>query len=80
MQYPLRGVESLKNILTSIKKIIFVENKSNFQEALKQAEYSNYFSDTFGGDFGHCTRMGNRLIAENLSNVILKEIFPSPSK
>ena len=75
MQYPLRSVEPLKNILKSRKKIIFVENKSNFQGALKQAEYSNYFSDTFGGDFGHCTRMGNHLIAENLSNVIFKEIL-----
>ena len=31
--------------------------------------------DMFGGDFGHCTVKGNRLLAENVARVILKEIF-----
>jgi len=29
----------------------------------------------FGGDFGHCTHKGNRLLAENIANVIFKEVF-----
>ena len=38
-------------------------------------EYSKYFSDTFANDFGHCTREGNRLIAENLADTILKNFL-----
>jgi hypothetical protein len=29
----------------------------------------------FAGDFGHCTDKGNRLLAENIATVILKEVF-----
>jgi len=29
----------------------------------------------FGGDFGHCTPKGNRLLATNIADVILKEVF-----
>jgi hypothetical protein len=28
----------------------------------------------FGGDFGHCTPEGNRLLAENITEVILKRV------
>jgi lysophospholipase L1-like esterase len=28
-----------------------------------------------GGDFGHCTPKGNRLLAENIAQTILKEVF-----
>ena len=71
MQYPLRSVEPLKKILSGKKGIVFVENKKNFERVLRDSEYSKVFSDNFAGDFGHCTRLGNRLIAENLANTIL---------
>ncbi len=76
MQYPLRSVSALKEILEEKKNIIFVENKENFEEALKTTPFSEYFSDNFAGDFGHCTKEGNRLIAKNVADVILKEFFP----
>jgi hypothetical protein len=41
---------------------------------LQGSHYSGLFMDSFAGDFGHCTRIGNRLIAGNLAEVILKEI------
>ncbi len=75
MQYPVRSVEPLKEMLNDRSQIVFVENKNNFAEVLKKAEYSRYFSDNFAGDFGHCTRAGNRLIAENVSNVIFEKVF-----
>ncbi len=75
VEYPLRSVESLKNLLGSEGTIIFVDNGELFKEVLKQANYNEYFTDMFGGDFGHCTPKGNRLLAENVANVILKEIF-----
>ncbi|HLD69536.1 MAG TPA: tetratricopeptide repeat protein [Candidatus Omnitrophota bacterium] len=78
MQYPLRNIEPLKDILKNKEKIIFVENKTNFETALKNAEYSLYFSDNFGGDFGHCTRRGNELIARSAARAIVEAIKNSP--
>ena len=75
IQYPMRSVEPLKKMLGSNEGIIFVDNEGVFKEALKQASYDEYFVDTVGGDFGHCTHKGNRLLAENIANVILKECF-----
>lgn len=75
MQYPLRSVEPLKGVLRSRDKITFVENKENFEQALESSQYTVYFSDTFAGNFGHCTRAGNQLIAKNLASVIEKEFF-----
>ncbi len=77
MQYPRRSIQPLKDILENKSKIIFVENKANFEAALKNAEYSRYFSDNFGGDFGHCTRRGNELIARNVARVIVQAIGAS---
>ena len=68
---------SLKN--TGLKEIIpdfskFLLNKI-FKDALRKASYREYFNDMFAGDFGHCTPKGNRLLAENIAKVILKEYF-----
>ena len=75
VEYPLRAVESLKNMLGSEGGIIFVDNEWLFKKILKQADYNEYFTDLFGGDFGHCTPKGNKLLAENIAKAILKEIF-----
>ncbi|MBF0385046.1 MAG: tetratricopeptide repeat protein [Candidatus Omnitrophica bacterium] len=76
MQYPLRGIEELKEALVlSDKKssLYFLENADTFRKALAAGEYSRYFSDSFAGDFGHCTRFGNQLISKNAADLILKE-------
>jgi len=70
MQYPLRSIESLKKIFWTDYPILFVENKKNFEEALRTHAYTELFSDAFAGDFGHCRRKGNELIARNLAEVI----------
>ena len=75
MQYPLRIVEPLKNLLYSTEDIIFVENRKNFEDVLKNGKYEDYFVDNFGSEFGHGSPRGNRLIAENVANVIIKEVF-----
>ncbi len=74
-QYPLRSIEPLKRIFTGEGDIVFVDNEIVFKEALSKARYSEYFNDMFAGDFGHCTVKGNRLLAENIANTILKEVF-----
>ena len=55
--------------------IIFVDNEKIFKDAIREFGYHEYFIDASGGDFGHCTERGNRLLAENIANVILKEHF-----
>lgn len=68
MQYPVRSIEPLKNMLKNEEyydKITFVSNEKNFKRALKEKEYGKIFNDQFAGDFGHCTDMGNSMIAEN---------------
>lgn len=75
MQYPMRSIEPLKRLFDSCEGIIFVDNENNFKDALRGGKYEDYFEDNFGGDFGHGTPKGNKLIAENVVAVILKEVF-----
>ena len=76
MQYPLRRIDALKEVFPqwTQEKIIFVENKENFEKAIRETKFNDFFADIFAGDFGHCTPLGNRLIAENLTAVILKNL------
>jgi tetratricopeptide (TPR) repeat protein len=75
MQYPLRGVGPLKRIFRKDDGVIFVDNERVFKEAVKRSGYKEYFRDMFGDDFGHCTQKGNELLAQNIADVILKEVF-----
>jgi len=75
VQYPLRSLEPLKRIFDDQTGMIFVDNERVFKAALKNASYRSYFVDMFAGDFGHCTQEGNRLLAENIANTIIKEVF-----
>lgn len=74
-QYPVRSIAALKQIFEDQKGVIFVDNEKVFKDMLKKASYKEYFKDMFGGEFGHCTPKGNRLLAGNIANVILKEVF-----
>ncbi|MFH0801289.1 MAG: hypothetical protein V2A78_02745 [bacterium] len=75
MQYPGRNIADLISMFDS-PGVIFVDNEWIFKEALKKGRFEDYFMDSFAGDFGHCTPLGNRLIAGNMADVILKELFP----
>ncbi len=75
-QYPMRSIEPLKKILAGDEEgVIFVNNEQVFKDAVSKEGYKAYFCDMFGGDFGHCTAKGNRLLAENIANTILREAF-----
>ena len=71
----MRSIAPLKKIFKEDENIIFVDNERLFKDAVRKDGYNAYFQDMFGGDFGHCTQKGNRLLAQNIANVILKEIF-----
>lgn len=75
MQYPVRNIEPLKDMLRSNEDVIFIDNSKLFREAVVNEGYNEYFTDAFGGDFGHCTPKGNSLLADNIANIILKEVF-----
>lgn len=75
VQYPCRSLEGLKKMLGTEKGIIFVDNGKVFRQGVKAEGYSSYFTDAFGGDFGHCTEKGNRLLAENIAKAVLEECF-----
>ena len=76
VQYPVRSLEPLKKIFTGDEKdIIFVDNEKIFKDVIKENGYKKYFIDMFGGDFGHCTSEGNKLLASNVASQILKYYF-----
>jgi hypothetical protein len=69
MQYPVRNIFSLQELLKNesyYDKIIFISNEQIFKNALIEKSYNDLFNDQFAGDFGHCTNLGNTMIAENV--------------
>jgi len=76
MQYPMRDVNELRRIFSGNEEgIIFIDNEKIFKEAVQRDGYEKYFEDMFAGDFGHCTEEGNRLIAQNIADTIIREVF-----
>ncbi|MFA5091000.1 MAG: hypothetical protein WC510_08305 [Candidatus Omnitrophota bacterium] len=75
VQYAMRKLEYLKKMVDSSSDIIFVDNERLFKDAVMKSGFREYFADMWAGDFGHCTRKGNRLLAENIANTVLKEVF-----
>lgn len=75
VQYPMRNIEPLKKLFGNTEGMIFVDNEKIFKQAVEESGYDAYFTDYFAGDFEHCTPKGNRLLAENIANVILREVF-----
>jgi hypothetical protein len=76
VQYPVRPLSFLKEILPDCKNIYFVDNESTFKNAINKKNYWYYFTDRFGENFGHMTEEGNRLLASNIAKVISKKIIP----
>ncbi|HRY29925.1 MAG TPA: tetratricopeptide repeat protein [Elusimicrobiota bacterium] len=76
VQYPMRPLRPLEEIIGKKQNVFYVDNELSFREAVRRDGYDIYFTDKFGGDFGHCTVRGNRLLAENIVRVILHEVYP----
>jgi len=74
VQYPVRSIMPLKKIFYDAPGVIFVDNEKIFKQALRQESYEKYFLDYFAGDFGHCTPKGNRLLAKNIADTILRHL------
>lgn len=75
-QYPMRSVKPLQSFFSGLDhNVIFVDNEKTFRQAVAMSGTREYFLDLFGGDFGHCTEKGNKLIADNIATAILPEIL-----
>jgi hypothetical protein len=81
MEYPRQDISTLKGFFSNKSTVVLVSNEDSFNEILKEASYNEIFIDVLnagmggrydGPFFGHATRRGNRLIAENVADEILK--------
>ena len=70
MQYPLLPVSTLRKLLGHRDDVIYLENRENFEKALRQHGYKNLFVDHFAGSFGHFSDQGNRMVAEKVADAI----------
>ena len=75
VQYPLRSVVPLKQMLGGKKDVILVDNEPVFRKAMQHGGYDKYFTDRCYVDYGHATTEGNRLLAENIAHVLFAEVF-----
>ena len=74
VQYPMCGLNKLKEIVDDSRGIIFVDNGPSFKSAVSKKGYDTFFSDRFGGNFGHATEEGNKLLARNIGAAILAHV------
>lgn len=78
VQYPMRSVSRLQAMVIAQEGVGVVDNQQDFRQAVARDGYNAIFTDAFAGDFGHCTRKGNRIIAENIADVVLAEYTGAP--
>lgn len=75
MQYPVISILPLQENLKNepyYNNITLISNERNFKEMLMKKEYNEVFNDHIASGFGHCTDLGNTMIAENVVNALEK--------
>lgn len=77
MQYPVRPLAPLRDMLGDPPDVLFVSNEETFREALRERPYEELFWDSFAGDFGHATAAGNAVLAQNVARVLRDELLPT---
>ncbi|MBA4387194.1 MAG: hypothetical protein C0404_04380 [Verrucomicrobia bacterium] len=70
MQYPTRSTRSLLKMLGNEPGVLIADNEQPFRSAIITGRADEYFTDLFGGEFGHCTAAGNAAIAEHAAGII----------
>ncbi|MCA9400824.1 MAG: tetratricopeptide repeat protein [Candidatus Omnitrophica bacterium] len=71
VQYPMLPVEPLKRMFLEPNHVLFVDNQEVFKNAVQTEGFNAVFTDNFAGTFGHCTPRGNRILAENIAELIV---------
>lgn len=81
VQDPVVALEPLKKVLDYRTDVIWVDNEKVFKDRLfGGSKFSDLFVDSFGGEFGHATREGNRILAANIARTIIEEYFAGKGK
>ncbi|MFH1469312.1 MAG: tetratricopeptide repeat protein [Pseudomonadota bacterium] len=75
VQYPTRSARPLEAFFADHPEVAVVDNEALFREALAQHPYEEIFWDNCYGDFGHGTRLGNRMLAENVARTLFEGVF-----
>lgn len=70
VQYPLLPVSTLRKLLGHRDDVIYLENRENFEKALREDGYQSLFIDHFAGSFGHFSNQSNRMVAENVADAV----------
>ena len=70
--YAASSIEFLRSLIKH--EVSYISNYQIFQSSLKTHNYSSLFRDDFAGHFGHATRFGNRILAENVATQLLSLI------
>lgn len=78
VQYPMRDAAPLRRLLSDRPGpgdgLQVVENRDPFREILHHRRVDELFVDLFAGDFGHCTREGNTIIARSVLPAVLRAV------
>lgn len=69
VQYALRKIDILKNVIE--RDVFYISNYEIITDLLTQYSYDDLFTDAVGGNFGHATTFGNRIIADNVARHLL---------
>jgi Flp pilus assembly protein TadD len=72
MSYPLESIGLLQKVFGGQPDVVLVDNGQIFKDAVAEHGYDHYFIDMFAGNFGHCTKKGNSLLANNVAEAIVK--------
>jgi tetratricopeptide (TPR) repeat protein len=72
MSYPMESADLLRKIFAGQPEVVLVDNGQVFKDAAAKQGVDAYFIDMFAGSFGHCTKKGNSLLADNAASAIIK--------
>ncbi len=75
VQYPAADVTLVEALFQPGQEVTVVDNGPSFRDAIERDGYDTYFTDRFGGEFGHATTRGNQLLASNVADAILAAHF-----
>ena len=80
MQYPMRPLGPLQALLADLPGVIFIDNETLFKRAVKRRGAGHWFYDLFGGDFGHLTAEGHKLLADNAAEALAPHLEPAAGR